>query len=145
DLRFSQSSLAWVVNGYLITFGGALLLAGRLGDLLGRRNIFLAGLALFTIASLLCGLANSQTLLIGARGLQGLAAAGDSAMILAILVTIFPDPRDTAKAVGIYTFVAVSGGTLGLLVGGALTQMLSWHWVFFINLPIGVATLILGA
>jgi EmrB/QacA subfamily drug resistance transporter len=145
DLHFSQSSLAWVVNGYLITFGGALLLAGRLGDLLGRRNIFLAGLALFTFASLLCGLANSQELLIGARGLQGLAAAGDSAMILAILVTLFADPRDTAKAVGIYTLVAVSGGTIGLLVGGALTQMLSWHWVFFINLPIGVATLILGA
>ncbi|HWE63214.1 MAG TPA: MFS transporter [Chloroflexota bacterium] len=145
DLRFSQSSLAWVVNGYLITFGGALLLAGRLGDLLGRRNVFLAGLALFTAASLLCGLATSQGLLIGARGLQGLAAAGDSAMILAILVTIFSDPRDTAKAVGIYTFVAVSGGTIGLLVGGALTQALNWHWIFFINIPIGVATLVLGA
>ena len=111
---------------------------------LAAARVFLAGLALFTVASLLCGLAPSQGLLIGARSLQGVAAAGDSAMILAILVTLFADPRDTARAVGIYTFVAVSGGTIGLLVGGVLTQAISWHWIFFINLPIGLATLVLG-
>jgi len=144
DLHFSQSSLAWVVNGYLITFGGLLLLAGRLGDLLGRRRVFLIGLVVFTLASVLCGLATTRELLIGARCLQGAAAACDSAMILGILVTIFPDPRDTARAMSIYTFVAVAGGTLGLLVGGALTQALSWHWIFFINLPIGVVALVLG-
>ena len=145
ELHFSQSSLAWVVNGYLITFGGLLLLAGRLGDLLGRKRVFLGGLTFFTIASLLCGLAGSQELLIGARSLQGIAAACASAMILGILVTVFPDPRDTAKAMGVYAFVAVSGGSIGLLAGGALTQALNWHWIFFINLPIGIAALVLGA
>ncbi|MGH2347325.1 MAG: MFS transporter, partial [Chloroflexota bacterium] len=145
DLHFSQSSLAWVVNSYLITFGGLLLLAGRLGDLLGRRRVFLAGLAVFTFASLLCGLASSQELLIGARSLQGVAAACTSAMILGILVTIFADPQERAKAMGIYAFVAVSGGSIGLLAGGALTQALSWHWIFFINIPIGIAALVLGA
>src|SRR5260370_32803055 len=112
DLRFSQSSLAWVVNGYLITFGGLLLLAGRLGDLLGRKRVFLAGLAIFTLASLLCGLASSQGLLIGARCLQGVAAAGASSMILGILVTVFRDPHDTAKATGVYTFVAGTSGCI---------------------------------
>jgi EmrB/QacA subfamily drug resistance transporter len=144
DLHFSQSGLAWVVNGYLITFGGLLLLAGRMGDLVGRRRVFLAGLALFTLASALCGLSNSQELLIAARCLQGVAAACASAMVLGILVTLFPDPQDTARAVGIYTFVAVSGGSIGLLAGGALTQALSWHWIFFINLPVGIASLVLG-
>ena len=144
DLHFSQSSLSWVVNGYLITFGGLLLLAGRLGDLLGRRRVFLAGLALFTLASALCGLSNSQEMLIAARSLQGIAAACAAAMVLGILVTIFPDPHDTARAVGVYTFVAVSGGSIGLLAGGALTQALSWHWIFFINLPVGIAALVLG-
>ena len=144
DLGFSQASLSWVVNGYLITFGGLLLLAGRLGDLVGRRRVFLAGLALFTLASLLCGLSQSQELLIAARCLQGVAAACASAMVLGILVTVFSDPQDTTKAVGIYTFVAVSGGSIGLLAGGALTQALSWHWIFFINLPVGIVTLVLG-
>ncbi|HVA90609.1 MAG TPA: MFS transporter [Chloroflexota bacterium] len=144
DLHFSQSSLAWVVNGYLITFGGLLLLAGRLGDLIGRRKVFLAGLVVFTLASVLCGLATSREFLIGARCLQGVAAACDASMILGILVTIFTDPRDTAKAMGIYTFVAVTGGTIGLLAGGALTQALNWHWIFFINLPIGAGALVLG-
>lgn len=145
DLAFSQSSLSWVVNGYLITFGGLLLLAGRLGDLLGRRRVFLAGLALFTLASLLCGLSASQELLVAARCLQGVAAACASSMVLGILVTLFDNPQDTARAVGIYTFVAVSGGSIGLLAGGALTQALSWHWIFFINLPVGVVALVLGA
>ena len=144
DLHFSQSSLAWVVNGYLIAFGGLLLLAGRLGDLLGRRRVFLAGLIVFILASLLCGLSSSPELLIGARCLQGIAAACDASMILGILVTLFTDPRDTAKAMSIYTFVAATGGATGLLVGGALTQALNWHWIFFINLPIGAAALLLG-
>ncbi len=140
DLGFSQSSLAWVVNAYLIAFGGLLLLAGRLGDLIGRRRIFLIGLTVFTFASLLCGLAWSQEVLIGARFLQGLGGAMTSAVILGMIVTMFPEPRDQAKAIGIYSFVAAAGASLGLLAGGVLTQGINWHWIFFVNIPIGVAT-----
>jgi EmrB/QacA subfamily drug resistance transporter len=140
DLGFSQSNLAWVVNAYLIAFGGLLLLAGRIGDLIGQRRIFLIGLAVFTAASLLCALAQSQGMLIGARFVQGVGGALTSAVILGMIVTMFPEPREQAKAIGVYTFVAVAGGSIGLLVGGALTEAISWHWIFFVNLPIGVAT-----
>jgi EmrB/QacA subfamily drug resistance transporter len=145
DLGFSQSSLAWVVNAYLITFGGLLLLAGRLGDLIGRRRIFLAGLAVFTGASLLCGVAQSQALLVGARFLQGAGGALTSAVILGMIVTMFPEPREQAKAIGVYSFVASAGGSVGLLAGGVLTEAINWHWIFFVNLPIGVATALLAA
>ena len=144
DLGFSQSNLTWVVNGFLITFGSLLLLAGRLGDLLGRKRIFLGGLVLFTAASLLCGIAPSQELLVGARFLQGVGAAAQASVILAIIVTEFPDPAERARAMGAYVFVSVAGGSLGLLAGGLLTQALSWHWVFLVNIPIGIATYIAG-
>ncbi len=140
DLRFSQSGLAWVVNAYLISFGGLLLLAGRLGDLIGRRRVFLAGLTLFTAASVLCGLSGSQAMLVGARFLQGIGGAMTSAVILGMIVTMFTEPRERAKAIGIYAFVASAGGAVGLLAGGLLTQALSWHWIFFVNLPVGVLT-----
>ena len=140
DLHFSQSSLAWVVNAYLIAFGGLLLLVGRLGDLIGRRRIFLAGLALFTAASMLCGLAQSQGLLIGARFVQGIGGAMTSAVILGMIVTMFPKPAEQAKAIAVYSFVAAAGGALGLLLGGIITQSINWHWIFFVNLPIGIAT-----
>jgi EmrB/QacA subfamily drug resistance transporter len=140
DLGFSSSSLAWVVNAYLIAFGGLLLLAGRLGDLIGRRTVFLAGLAGFTAASALCGIAQSQEMLIGARFVQGVAGAMTSAVILGMIVTMFTEPRDQAKAIGVYGFVASSGGSVGLLAGGVLTQSINWHWIFFVNIPIGVAT-----
>ena len=140
DLGFSQSSLAWVVNAYLISFGGLLLLAGRLGDLVGRRRVFLIGLAVFTVASLLCGVAQSQGMLIGARFAQGVGGAMTSAVILGMIVTMFPDPREQAKAIGIYGFVASAGGSIGLLAGGVLTEAITWHWIFFINLPIAIGT-----
>jgi EmrB/QacA subfamily drug resistance transporter len=140
DLGFSQSNLAWVVNAYLIAFGGLLLLAGRLGDLIGQRRVFLAGLTVFTGASLLCAVAQTQEMLIGARFIQGVGGALTSAVILGMIVTLFPQPKDQAKAIGIYTFVAVAGGSIGLLAGGALTEAINWHWIFFVNLPIGVAT-----
>jgi EmrB/QacA subfamily drug resistance transporter len=140
DLRFSQSSLAWVVNAYLIAFGGLLLLAGRFGDLLGRRRMFMAGLTVFTAASLLCGTAQSQGVLVVARFVQGVGGAMTSAVILGMIVTMFPEPREQAKALGVYAFVASAGGSIGLLAGGVLTQAINWHWIFFINVPIGVAT-----
>jgi len=140
DLGFSPSSLAWVVNAYLIAFGGLLLLAGRLGDLTSRRGVFLAGLAVFTGASLLCGLAQSQAVLIAARFVQGVGGAMTSAVILGMIVTMFPEPRDRARAIGVYSFVASAGGSVGLLAGGVLTQGFNWHWIFFVNVPIGVAT-----
>ncbi len=140
DLGFSQSELAWVVNAYLIAFGGLLLLVGRLGDLIGRRRIFLAGLTVFTSASLVCGLADGRALLIGARFVQGVGGAMTSAVILGMIVTMFPRPSDRAKAIGVYSFVAAAGGAIGLLAGGVLTQAINWHWIFFVNLPIGVAT-----
>jgi EmrB/QacA subfamily drug resistance transporter len=142
DLGFSTSSLAWVVNAYLIAFGGLLLLAGRFGDLIGRRTVFLAGLGVFTAASLVCGVAQSQEVLVGARFLQGVGGALTSAVILGMIVTMFPKPRDQAKAIGIYAFVASAGGSVGLLAGGVLTQSINWHWIFFVNIPIGVATAI---
>src|ERR671911_1874017 len=144
DLGFTQSSLAWVVNAYLITFGGLLLLAGRLGDLVGRRTIFLAGLAVFSVASLFCGMAQSQGVLIGARFLQGIGGAMTSAVILGIIVTLFPEPREQAKAIGVYTFVAAGGGSLGLLAGGVITEAIDWHWIFFVNIPIGIAAGVLA-
>src|SRR3954449_9234156 len=140
DLGFNQSSLAWVVNAYLITFGGLLLLAGRLGDLLGRRKIFLWGLALFVAASILCGASQSEGMLIGARLLQGIGGAMTSAVILGMIVTMFPEQGEQAKAVGVYAFVASAGGAVGLLLGGVITQVISWHWIFFVNIPIRIAT-----
>jgi EmrB/QacA subfamily drug resistance transporter len=140
DLGFSQSGLAWVVNAYLIAFGGLLLLAGRLGDLVSRRGVFLAGLALFTLASLACGLADSQAVLIAARFVQGIGGALTSAVTLGMIVTMFPEPGERAKALGVYSFVASAGGSIGLLAGGVLTQAVNWHWIFFVNIPIGVAT-----
>src|SRR5688572_7693760 len=138
DLGFSQSSLAWVVNAYLIALGGLLLLAGRVGDLLGRRRVYLAGIALFTAASFLCGVSGSQEMLIAARFVQGAGGAMASAVVLGMIVTMFPEPREQAKAIGIYAFVASAGASIGLLAGGVLTQGINWHWIFFVNVPIGV-------
>src|SRR5213595_124591 len=140
DLGFAQSSLAWVVNAYLIAFGGLLLLAGRLGDLISRRGIFLAGLGVFTAASLLCGAAQSQEVLVAARFVQGVGGAMASAVVLGMIVTMFPEPREQAKAIGVYSFVAAAGASVGLLAGGILTQAINWHWIFFVNIPIGIAT-----
>jgi EmrB/QacA subfamily drug resistance transporter len=140
ELRFSQASLAWVVNAYLIAFGGLLLLVGRLGDLIGRRRIFLIGLSVFTSASLVCGLAQSPVLLVVARFVQGIGGAMTSAVILGMIVAMFPAPSDQARAIGVYSLVASAGGAVGLLAGGVLTQGLSWHWIFFLNLPIGAVT-----
>jgi EmrB/QacA subfamily drug resistance transporter len=144
DLGFSQSSLAWVVNAYLIAFGGLLLLAGRFGDLIGRKTVFLAGLGLFTVASLLCGLAQGQEVLVAARFAQGVGGALTSAVILGMIVTMFPEPREQAKAIGVYAFVASAGGAVGLLAGGVLTQSINWHWIFFVNVPIGIATAVIA-
>ena len=140
DLGFSQSSLAWVVNAYLIAFGGLLLLAGRVGDLIGRRIVFLVGLAVFTTASLVCGLAQSQEVLVGARFIQGVGGALTSGVILGIIVTMFTEPREQGRAIGVYSFVASAGASIGLLAGGVLTQAIDWHWIFFVNIPIGLAT-----
>jgi EmrB/QacA subfamily drug resistance transporter len=139
DLGFSETSLAWVVNAYLLTFGGFLLLSGRLGDLFGHRRLFLIGIVLFTAASLACGLANSQGLLIGARAIQGLGGAIVSAVALSLIMTLFTETGDRAKAMGVFGFVASAGGTIGVLAGGLLTDALNWHWIFLVNIPIGVA------
>jgi EmrB/QacA subfamily drug resistance transporter len=144
DLGFSQASLAWVVNAYLIAFAGLLLLAGRLGDLFGRKRIFLIGLVMFTAASLLCGLSMGQPMLIAARFLQGIGGALSSAVILGMVVTMFPEPADRARAIGIFSFVASAGASIGLLAGGIITQAVSWHWIFFVNLPIGVVIAVLA-
>jgi EmrB/QacA subfamily drug resistance transporter len=144
DLHFSQGNLTWVINGYLITFGGFLLLAGRMGDLVGRKRVFLSGLVLFTAASILCGVAQGQAMLIGARLLQGVGGAVASSVILAIIVTEFPERAEQAKAMGLYAFVSAGGGSIGLLAGGVLTQSLDWHWIFFVNVPIGVFAFVLG-
>ncbi|GAA4209389.1 DHA2 family efflux MFS transporter permease subunit [Actinocatenispora rupis] len=140
SLGFTQAGLAWVVNAYLIAFGGLLLLAGRLGDLLSRRGVFVAGLAVFTAASVACGLAQNQAMLVAARFVQGVGGAMTSAVILGMIVTMFPGPREQARAIGVYSFVAAAGGSVGLLAGGVLTQLTSWHWIFFINIPIGLVT-----
>src|SRR6266498_4101428 len=144
DLGFTQSSLAWVVNAYLIAFGGLLLLAGRLGDLIGRKRVFLSGLVTFTLASLLCGLSGSAGTLIAARFLQGIGGATTSAVILGMIVTMFRRPRERARAIGVYSFVSAAGASIGLLAGGILTQALNWHWIFFVNLPIGIAAVALA-
>ncbi|MEU3336727.1 MFS transporter [Streptomyces sp. NPDC006668] len=142
DLGFSGAGLAWVVNAYLIPFGGLLLLVGRLGDLLGRKRMFVAGLAVFTGASVLCGTANSQGLLIAARAVQGAGGAMASAVVLGMLVALFPEAREQARAIAVFSAVGSVGATLGTFLGGALTQLLSWHWIFLINLPIGVVALL---
>jgi EmrB/QacA subfamily drug resistance transporter len=144
SLGFSQSNLAWVVNAYLIPFGGLLLLAGRIGDLLGQRRVFLFGLAVFTLASAACAASESEAMLIGSRFVQGIGGALTSAVILGMIVTMFPQPREQAKAIGVYSFVAAAGGSIGLLAGGLLTEALSWHWIFLVNLPIGLATALLA-
>src|SRR4026208_2597218 len=138
DLGFSESSLAWVVNAYLLTFGGFLLLGGRFGDLFGHRRLFIAGIALFTAASLGCGLATSQAALIGARAVQGLGGAVVCAGALALIVTLFTGPADRAKAMGVFGFVAAGGGSIGVLLGGIITDALAWPWVFLVNLPLGI-------
>jgi EmrB/QacA subfamily drug resistance transporter len=145
DLDFSQANLTWVINAYLITFGSFLLLAGRLGDLIGRKKVFLSGLVVFTVASAVCGIASDQTVLIVARLVQGIGGAFSSAGIIAMIVTEFPRPDERAKAMSAYIFVAVGGASLGLLLGGVLTQSIDWHWIFYVNLPIGAATFLAGS
>jgi EmrB/QacA subfamily drug resistance transporter len=139
DLGFTETSLVWVVNAYMLTFGGFLLLGGRLGDLYGHRRLFLAGLTLFTVASLACGLATSQTLLVVARAVQGLGGAVVSAISLSLIMNLFTEPAERARAMGVYGFVCAGGGSIGVLLGGLLTDSLSWHWIFLVNLPIGAA------
>jgi EmrB/QacA subfamily drug resistance transporter len=140
DLRFTPSGLAWVINAYLVAFAGLLLLAGRLADLVGSKRVFLLGLAIFTGASLACGLSTSQPVLIAARFVQGVGGAASSAVILAMIVSMFPEPEEQAKAFGVFSFVASAGAAVGLVAGGAITQAVSWHWIFFVNVPIGVVT-----
>jgi len=144
DLGFSQTSLAWVVNAYLLTFGGFLLLGGRLGDLFGHRRLFIAGIALFTVASLFCGLAGSQGFLVTARTVQGVGGAIASAVSLSLIMNLFSEPAERAKAMGILGFVISGGGSIGVLLGGVLTNALNWHWVFLVNLPIGIAVIVLS-
>ena len=144
DLHFTQADLTWVVNAYLITYGSFLLLAGRAGDLIGRKKVFLAGVVVFTITSALTGLARDPATLVATRALQGLGGALSAGVIIAIIVTGFPKPQERAQAMSVLTFVVAGGGSLGLLAGGLLTQMINWHWIFFVNVPIGVGTLLLG-
>ena len=143
DLGFSEASLAWVVNAYLITFGGFLLLGGRLGDLFGHRRLFLIGIAVFTLASAACGLATSQEMLIVARAVQGFGAAVVSAVALSLMMTLFTEPTERAKAMGVFGFVAAGGGSIGVLLGGILTDVLNWHWIFLVNVPVGLAVVVL--
>ena len=144
DLGFSETSLAWVVNAYLLTYGGFLLLGGRLGDLFGHRRLFLAGIALFTLASLACGLSTTQWMLVGARTVQGVGGAVASAVSLSLMMTLFTEPAERAKAMGIFGFVAAGGGSIGVLLGGVLTDLISWHWIFLVNVPIGVLVAVLS-
>ena len=145
DLGFSETSLAWVVNAYLLTFGGFLLLGGRLGDLFGHRRMFLAGISLFTLASLACGLSSSQHMLEGARAVQGIGGAVVSAVAFSLIMFLFTEPAERAKAMGVFGFVMAAGGSIGVLLGGVLTNSLDWHWIFLVNLPIGVAVLALSS
>ncbi|HET9390662.1 MAG TPA: DHA2 family efflux MFS transporter permease subunit [Steroidobacteraceae bacterium] len=145
ELKFSETSLVWVINAYMLTFGGFLLLGGRLGDLFGHRRLFLWGVTVFTLASLACGLSTSQTLLIAARAVQGVAGAVVSAVALSLIMNLFVEPDERAKAMGIYGFVCSAGGSIGLLLGGVLTSSLNWHWVFLINVPIGIVVCVLVA
>src|ERR1700694_5005283 len=145
DLSFSQSGLAWVINAYLIAFGGFLLLAGRLGDLFGRKRIYLIGLGIFIVASVLCGLSFDPRMLIAARFVQGIGGALSSAVVLGMIVTLFPKQDEQAKAFGVFSFIASAGAAIGLLAGGIITQAVSWHWIFFVNLPIGLATAVVSA
>jgi EmrB/QacA subfamily drug resistance transporter len=138
DLGFSETSLAWVVNAYMLTFGGFLLLGGRLGDLFGHRRFFLVGITLFTLASLACGIATTQTFLVAARAIQGLGGATVTAVALSLIMDLFTEPGDRAKAMGVYGFVCAGGGSIGVLLGGLLTDTLDWHWIFLVNLPIGM-------
>ena len=139
DLGFSETALVWVVNAYMLTFGGCLLLGGRLGDLYGHRKLFLGGITLFTLASFACGMANSQMLLVCARAVQGFGGAVVSAVSLSLIMNLFTEPAERAKAMGVYGFVCAGGGSIGVLLGGLLTNLLSWHWIFLVNLPIGIA------
>ena len=143
DLGFSETSLAWVVNAYLLTFGGFLLLGGRLGDLYGHRRMFLIGITGFTLASIACGLATTQGMLVGARAVQGLGGAVVSAVALSLIMNLFTEPAERAKAMGVFGFVVAGGGSIGVLLGGILTDVLNWHWIFLVNVPIGVAVYIL--
>jgi EmrB/QacA subfamily drug resistance transporter len=144
DLGFSQTSLAWVVNAYLLTYGGCLLLGGRLGDLFGHRRLFLSGITLFTAASLVCGVSTTQGMLIAARSVQGIGGAVASAVSLSLMMTLFTEPADRAKAMGIFGFVAAGGGSVGVLLGGVLTDVLNWHWIFLVNFPVGVVVVLLS-
>jgi MFS family permease len=144
DLGVSPENLAWIVNAYMIAFGAVLLLGGRLGDLIGRRRVFVAGLATFTLASPLCALAPSEGVLIAARALQGIGGGLTSSVVLGMIVTLFPAPREQAKAIGVNGFIVSAGGAIGLLVGGVLTDAISWHWIFLVNVPVGVAAVLLA-
>src|SRR5690348_6876120 len=144
DLGFSQTSLAWVVNAYMLTFGGFLLLGGRLGDLYGRRRLFVGGITAFSIASLACGLATTQGMLVTARAVQGLGGAVISAVALSLIMNLFTEPAERAKAMGVFGFVAAGGGSIGVLLGGVLTNALDWHWIFLVNLPVGIAVCVLS-
>src|SRR5215472_1255510 len=144
NLGFSETSLAWVVNAYLLTFGGFLLLAGRLGDLFGHRRLFLIGITLFTLASLACGLATTQWFLVTARAIQGLGGAIVSVVALSLIMNLFIEPAERARAMGVYGFVSAGGGSIGVLLGGLLTNALNWHWIFLVNLPVGVVVIALS-
>src|SRR5438552_16961813 len=144
DLGFSETSLAWVVNAYLLTFGGFLLLGGRLGDLFGHRRLFLFGISLFTLSSLVCGVSTTHGMLVAARAVQGLGGAVASAVSLSLMMTLFTEPAERAKAMGVFGFVAAGGGSIGVLLGGILTDSINWHWIFLVNLPIGAAVFLLS-
>src|SRR5437773_6365393 len=143
DLGFSETSLAWVVNAYLLTYGGCLLLGGRLGDLLGHRRLFLIGIILFTLASLACGIATAKGFLVGARAVQGIGGAVASAVSLSLMMVLFTEPAERAKAMGVFGFVAAGGGSIGVVLGGVLTDVLNWHWIFLVNFPIGILVVVL--